>query len=96
MWLMLQQPTPRELVFATGKNHTVRDFVKKAFDCVGLNYEEHVTFNPKFLRPSEVPELLGDATEARKLGWEPEYTFDTLVEEMIGAALLRERDGDKT
>ena len=96
MWLMLQQPTPRELVFATGWNHTVREFVKKAFDCVGLNWEDHVTFNPKFLRPTEVPDLLGDPTEAMKLGWTPEYNFETLVEEMIGAALLRERDGDKT
>lgn len=90
MWMMLQQPQPKELIFATGVNHSVRDFVKKAFDCVGLNWEDYVKFNPKFLRPTEVPDLLGDPTEAIRLGWKPEYTFETLVEEMVDAALERE------
>jgi GDPmannose 4,6-dehydratase len=90
MWLMLQQPDPKEIVFGTGVNHTAREFVKACFDYVDLDYREFVKFDPKYMRPSEVDELLCDPTEANKLGWSPEYNFQSLVSDMMRAALERE------
>ncbi|HYE79752.1 MAG TPA: GDP-mannose 4,6-dehydratase, partial [bacterium] len=62
MWLMLQQPEPSDYVVATGQTHTVRELCRVAFECVGLNYEHHVTIDPRFIRPAEVDVLLGDPT----------------------------------
>jgi GDPmannose 4,6-dehydratase len=90
MYLMLTQLEPKEVVFATGKNHTAEEFVDLCFKYVGLDYREFVKYDQKYERPSEIPELLGDPTEARKLGWEPEYSFEDLVKEMVEAALERE------
>lgn len=83
MWLMLQQDEPRDIVFATGENHAAEDFVRIAFEYVGLDWENHVIFDENLLRPTEVNELRGDPTEALKLGWKPSYTFKQLVEEMV-------------
>jgi GDPmannose 4,6-dehydratase len=90
MWLMLQQEVPDDYVVATGKTWTVREMCDVAFSTVGLNYQDHVTINPKFLRPAEVDLLLGDPTKAKeKLGWEPKITMQALIAEMVEADIAR-------
>jgi GDPmannose 4,6-dehydratase len=88
MWRMLQAGTPDDYVVATGETHSVRAFLEKAFALLGLDYREHVEFDPRFLRPAEVDLLLGDATKARTaLGWEPKVGFDALVSMMVESDL---------
>lgn len=89
MYLMLQQDQPDDYVIATGTTHTVREFVDKAFHCVGLNYEDHVVVDPLLFRPAEVDILIGDSTKARTaLGWNPTIDFDALVSIMVEADLI--------
>jgi GDPmannose 4,6-dehydratase len=84
MWLMLQQPEPGDYVVATGIAHSVRELCQIAFERVGLDYERHVTLDPRLFRPAEVDHLLGDPTKARTvLGWEPNVTFAALIESMV-------------
>ncbi|MEV7713364.1 GDP-mannose 4,6-dehydratase [Streptomyces sp. NPDC088270] len=84
MSLMLQQDDPDDYVVASGEDHSVRDFCEAAFSCVDLDYRDYVRSDPRFMRPAEVSRLLGDATKAReKLGWQPKYTFQDLVREMV-------------
>jgi GDPmannose 4,6-dehydratase len=84
MHLMLQQGEPDDYVVATGETHTVREFCERAFSEAGLDYRDHVRVDERFLRPAEVDSLVGDSSKARRvLGWEPSYTFDSLVEEMV-------------
>jgi len=90
MWLMLQQDRPDDYVVATGQQHSVGECVELAFDCVGLNWKEHVEIDPEFLRPAEVNTLCGDATKARTvLGWEPSVSFPELIRMMVDADLQR-------
>jgi GDPmannose 4,6-dehydratase len=91
MWLMLQQDEPDDYVIATGQTWTVRDFLSRAFQRVGLNWEDYVEFDGRYLRPSEVDVLIGNASKAqRKLGWTPRTTFDELVRLMVDADLAAE------
>lgn len=90
MWMMLQQKDPKEVTFGLGVNHTAREFVKVAFEHVGLDYRDFVKYDEKLLRPSEVDELLCDPSDAFDIGWKPEYQFESLVKEMVDAALERE------
>lgn len=84
MWLMLQKESPDDYVIATGKTHSVRDFVALAFGLVGLDPAKYVVSDPSFYRPAEVSLLHGDASKARAaLGWTPKVTFETLVREMV-------------
>ena len=93
MWLMLQKETPEDFVVATGQTRSVRDFCDLAFKYVGLNPDDHIEIDPRFLRPAEVEILLGDAGKARaKLGWEPASTFDELVREMVDADVRRVKE----
>ncbi|HEX8128778.1 MAG TPA: GDP-mannose 4,6-dehydratase, partial [Pyrinomonadaceae bacterium] len=88
MYLMLQQEEADDFVVATGETHTVREFCRRAFGEVGLDYEEYVRVDERFLRPAEVDLLVGDARKAREqLGWEPEYTFGEMIREMVEADL---------
>ncbi len=88
MHLMLQQPEPDDYVVATGETHSVREFCERAFAEVDLDYREYVKVDERYYRPSEVDLLIGDATKARKvLGWQPRYTFDELIKEMVQADL---------
>ena len=88
MWLMLQQDQPDDYVIATGERHSVREFCEKAFGLLDLDWEAHVRIDPRYLRPTEVDVLQGDASKARRvLGWEPTVTFDRLVEMMVEADL---------
>jgi GDPmannose 4,6-dehydratase len=91
MWLMLQQDAPDDYVIATGRTHRVRDFVRIAFESAGLgSYEPYVVIDPRFVRPAEVDLLIGDPGKAkRQLGWEPEITFEALVEMMVKADIDR-------
>ncbi len=90
MWLMLQQPEPGDYVIATGIAHSVRELCRLAFERVGLDYERHVTLDPRLFRPAEVDHLLGDPTKARTtLGWDTKVTFAELIETMVDADLAR-------
>jgi len=84
-WLMLQQDKPDDYVIATGKEHSVRELCKIAFECVDLDYTRHVIENnPQDMRPAEVDHLLGDASKARaKLGWAPSVTFEQMIQIMV-------------
>ena len=86
MWLMMQADKPDDYVIATGESHSVREFAEKAFAHAGLEWEKYVEVDPSYYRPSEVPELRGDATKAKELlGWEPRTSFDELVAIMVDA-----------
>ena len=88
MWLMLQQPEPDDYVVATGEMISVRDFATRVFAALDLDWEQHVRFDPRYLRPTEVDALQGDATKAReRLGWAPRYSIDDLIREMVEADL---------
>jgi GDPmannose 4,6-dehydratase len=91
MWLMLQQERPEDYVIATGRTHSVRDFVRIAFQVAGLgSFEPYVVIDPRFVRPAEVDRLIGDAGKAaRELGWKPEVTFEQLVALMVEADIDR-------
>jgi GDPmannose 4,6-dehydratase len=84
MWLMLQQEKPDDYVVATGESHTVREFVDIAFSTVGLNWQDYVQQDMRFMRPADVPELRGDAAKAaEKLNWKPEISFEKLIKMMV-------------
>ena len=86
MWLMLQQDKPEDYVIATGETHSVGEFLTEAFSYANLDWHDYVELDPKYLRPSEVELLVGDASKARKaLGWEPKVTFKDLVRLMVDA-----------
>jgi GDPmannose 4,6-dehydratase len=86
MWRMLQADEPDDYVLATGTGYTVRDFVATAFEHVGLDWREHVRFDERYLRPSEVDALIGDASKAaEKLGWVPEVDPLALARLMVDA-----------
>ena len=88
MWLMLQRDQPEDYVIATGKANSVRRLVEIAFEHVGLDPDEHVRLDPRFLRPAEVEHLIGDPSKARaQLGWEPRTSFEDMVRLMVDSDL---------
>ena len=88
MWMMLQQDEPDDYVIATGERHSVREFVEKTFQLLGLDWEEHVEIDSRYFRPAEVDILQGDSSKARRvLGWKPQVTFAGLIEMMVEADL---------
>ena len=88
MWLMLQQDNPGDYVVGTGINHSVEEFVKKAFDYVNLNYKDYVIVDKSLIRPTEVDALLANYSKAKKvLKWEPKISFDNLISEMVESDL---------
>ena len=90
MWLMLQNKKPTDYVIGTNTMHSVRDACKFAFNHVGLNWENHVVSNEKLLRPTEIKDLKGDYSKAKKeLGWEPKTSFEELMKIMVEADLER-------
>jgi GDPmannose 4,6-dehydratase len=90
MWRMLQQPTPQDYVIGTGRAHSVRELVEAAFSHVGLNWQDYVVQDPRYMRPAEVDLLLADPSKARKeLGWTPKVEFRELVAMMVDADLER-------
>jgi GDPmannose 4,6-dehydratase len=92
-WLMLQQDNAADYVLASGVPHTVADFAKAAFACVGLDHERYVRVDPSLVRSPDSTPSVGDATRAREcLGWAPRLDFDGLVARMV-AADLHELEG---
>jgi len=90
MWLMLQQDDPDDYVIATGEAHSVKEFVERAFNIVGLDWQDYVVIDKRFFRPLDVPCLVGDYSKAkRKLGWQPRVKFNKLVEIMVKEELNR-------
>ena len=88
MWMMLSQGSPKDYVVATGKKHTVRDFARIAFECVGLDWEAYVQVDPALYRPAEVDALCGDASLiTNEVGWKPSVSFESLIAEMVESDL---------
>lgn len=93
MWLMLQQEKANNYVVATGENHSIKDFLDRAFGKLNLDWHKYVVIDPNYFRPTEVENLLGDPTKAMsELGWKPKHTFDHLVNEMVDADLKLAED----
>ncbi len=96
MWMMLQQEAPDDYVVATGETHSVRRLCEVAFSHVGLDYKDYVKTDPRFMRPAEVDQLVGDPTKARtKLGWKPDVTFEGLIQMMVDADIEMLQNGVK-
>lgn len=88
MWLMLQQDTPDDYVVGSGIAHSVRDLCQLAFSHLGLDYTDHVIFDKDFYRPNEINPLIADPSYTKqKLGWQPEVSFEQLVQMMVDADL---------
>ena len=86
MWLMLQQDEPDDYTISTGKTIAVRNFCEIAFACVDLDHNDFVEIDPRYFRPTEVDELLGDSSKAKeKLGWDPKTTVEELAKMMVEA-----------
>jgi GDPmannose 4,6-dehydratase len=84
MWLMLQDETPDDYVCATGISHSVRELCDYTFSKLGLDYTKYVIQDEKHFRPEELNDLKGDSSKLRnKLGWQPKYTFESMIDEMI-------------
>ena len=93
MWLMLQQRRPLDFVVATGKTHSVKEFVIFAFAVAGLDWKKYVVSDPALFRPAEVHALCGDSSRARRmLGWKPSVSFARLVQMMVEADLKKVRE----
>ena len=86
MWLMLQQDRPDDYVISTGRTHAVERLCEVAFGTAGLNWQDHVVIDERFMRPAEVDLLVGDAEKARtELGWSPEVSFEQMIADMVTA-----------
>ena len=84
MWLILQQETSDDFVCSTGISHSVKDLCEYVFNKLELDYNEYVKLDEKFLRPEELHNLKGDSTKLKEItGWTPEYTFESMLDEMI-------------
>jgi GDPmannose 4,6-dehydratase len=86
MWRMLQAPEPEDFVLATGRGYTVREFAQAAFEHAGLDWEKHIKFDERYLRPTEVDALIGDASKATEtLGWTASVHTGDLARLMVDA-----------
>lgn len=90
-WLMMQQKEPDDYVIGTGESHSVREFLKEAFLCIGIkDWQKHVAIDPRYYRPTEVENLIADYSKARKkFGWKPKVKFKELVKIMVDADLKK-------
>jgi GDPmannose 4,6-dehydratase len=88
MWMMLQHDKPDDFVCAMGESHSIKELCAEVFAHLDLDYQEHVIIDKKYFRPTELTDLKGDSTKLREtLGWQPEYTFQSMIEEMVKARL---------
>ena len=84
MHMIINHHEADEFIVATGKTHSVRNLCEVVFTKLGMDYKDYVVQNPKYMRPEELTYLKGDSSKTREiLGWEPEYTFETLLDDMI-------------
>jgi len=92
MWLILQQDNPDDYVIATGESHTVREFVEETFRVLDLDYDKYISIDKRLFRPSEVDNLCGDASKAKRvLGWEPKVKFKELIKMMVASDMILAR-----
>lgn len=91
MYTIMQQEVPNDYVVATGEQYSVLDFLKAVFEYLELDYTKYLKTNEALLRPNEVPNLLGDSSKIRALGWQPEYDFKSLVKEMVDSDIIVEK-----
>jgi len=90
MWRMLQTTNPSDYVIGTGESHSVRDFVEAAFEYLDLNYEKYVRFDARYVRPTEVEQLVADPSKAvRGLQWQPKIRFAELVKILVDADIRK-------
>ena len=90
MWMIMQAKKADDFVLATGETHTIKELCEESFKYVGLNWEDHVVIDKKFIRPTETGPLIGNPAKAKKiLGWEPKTKFKELVKIMVDAHLAR-------
>jgi GDPmannose 4,6-dehydratase len=82
MHMIINEPAD-DFVVSTMETHSIRDMCKVVFDYLGMDYNDYVTQDAKYMRPEELPYLKGDSTRIRALGWKPEYTFESMLKEMI-------------
>jgi GDPmannose 4,6-dehydratase len=88
MWLMLQQAAPGDYVIASGKTHSIEKLLDVAFSCLDLDWEKYAVQDERFMRPAEVDLLIGDASKAKaELGWQPQVSFEQLIQMMVEADL---------
>jgi GDPmannose 4,6-dehydratase len=93
MWRMLQQNAPDDFVVSTGRTHSVQRLCELAFEAAGLNWENYVEVDPRFIRPAEVDLLVGDSSKARAvLGWEPNVSFEEMIALMVDSDIRLLRD----
>jgi GDPmannose 4,6-dehydratase len=86
MWLMMQQAVADDFVIATGESNSLEMFVKQAFDCLGLDWKQHVVIDPSLIRPTEITANAGNPEKARTtLGWSAKYSMHDVVEAMVDA-----------
>jgi GDPmannose 4,6-dehydratase len=84
MWTILQQDKPDDFVCSTGVSHSVKELCEYTFTKLGLDYKDWVKLDEKFLRPEELNNLKGDSTKLKTItGWTPNYTFESMIDEMI-------------
>jgi GDPmannose 4,6-dehydratase len=84
MHMIINHEIPEEFIVATGETHSVRDLCETVFTKLGMDYKDYVVQNPKYMRPEELKYLKGDPSKSKEiLGWEPEYTFSSMLDEMI-------------
>jgi GDPmannose 4,6-dehydratase len=101
MWKMLHLDSPEDFVLGTGQSHSVKEFIEKAFSYVGLDWRKYVKIDSRYFRPTEVQNLIADASKAKKkLDWHPKITFSDLVKIMVDAdmrsvGLVPVGEGDK-
>lgn len=94
MYMMMQYSTPDDFVVSTMQSHSVEDLCRYVFQALGMDYRDYVLQDDKFLRVEELQRLKGDSTKARAtLGWEPEYTFETLLDDMISSSVVNIEKG---
>lgn len=90
MWRIMQADKPDDFVLATGETHSIKELCEEAFKYVGLNWEDHVIIDKRFIRPTETGPLIGNPKKAKEiLGWEPKHKFKELVAMMVDAHLAR-------
>jgi GDPmannose 4,6-dehydratase len=88
MWMMLQHDKPDDFVCAMGESHSIKELCAEVFGHLDLDYQDYVIIDKKYFRPTELHDLKGDCSKLKEtLGWEPEYTFQSMIEEMVAARL---------
>lgn len=94
MWLMLQQEKPDDFVIGTGEIRTIKELCQTAFECVGLDWQQHINIDPRFIRPVETGSTVADITKAKKiLGWQPKIVFSQMIKAMVEQHLILNQVG---